>query len=280
MVTRKHPSPPTASVDLCTHFGLHHLPFTREIAVADRWPHPQYDTLADQIRAIVEHRLSAAIVSAAGLGKTVVLRVVDDALPQARYRTHYIKVTDLSKRDICREIATALGAKSAGYYGALVRSIQERCLTLAEQESVRPVIILDDCHDARPDVLAVLRVLANFEMDSRLVVSLVLAGQGDLRTMLRRDKLEDVSRRISLFGTLRPLSRDETTEYIDHRLRLVGGSSDLFDRHALDAVYEATQGNLRAIDTLALRALQLAADCDVKVIDTRIVIAARAQVNP
>jgi type II secretory pathway predicted ATPase ExeA len=280
MVTRKHPDPPTASVDLCVHFGLHHLPFTREVAVADRWHHPQYDELADHMRAIVEHRLSGAIVAPAGIGKTVVLRTLVDTLPEARYRTHYLKVTDLSKRDLCREIATALGAKAAGYYGALVRSIQDRCLTLVEQDSVRPVIILDDCHDARPEVLAILRVLANFEMDSRLVVSLVLAGQGYLRTMLRRDDLEDVTRRLSLIGTLRPLSRDETSEYIDHRLRLVGGSVDIFDRHALEAIYEATQGNLRAIDTLALRAMQLAADAGIKVIDARIVIAARAQVSP
>ena len=280
MVTRKQKKPPTTATDLCTHFGLHHLPCTREVAIAERWHHPQYDELIEHLRALVEHRLSAAVVAAAGLGKTVVLRALDDALPEARYRTHYVKVTDLSKRDLCREIATTLGARPAGYYGALVRSIQDRCLALLETESVRPVLIIDDCHDARPDVLAILRVLANFEMDSRLVVSLVLAGQAHLRTMLRRDDLEDVCRRLSLVGTLRVLSRDETPEYIDHRLRIAGGSVDLFDRHALEAVYEATQGNLRAIDTLVLRALQLAADAGVDVVDARIVTAARAQVSP
>ena len=287
MVTRSQSRPPrsksrpsTGAADLCTHFGLHRLPFTREVAVADRWHHPQYDEMADHIRAVVEHRLSAALVAPPGLGKTVVLRTVDDALPEARFRTHYIKVTDLSKRDLCREIATALGAKAAGYYGALVRSIQDRCLTLLETESVRPVLFLDDCHDARPEVLGILRVLANFEMDSRLVVSMVLAGQAYLRTMLRRDDLEDVRRRLSLIGSLRLLSRDETPEYIDHRLRLAGGSGDIFDRHATEAIYEATQGNLRAIDTLVLRALQLGADAGHDVIDARIVTAARAQVTP
>jgi type II secretory pathway predicted ATPase ExeA len=280
MVTRKQTTPPAAATDLCTHFGLHRLPFTREVAVAERWHHPQYDDLADHLRALVEHRLSAALIAPPGLGKTVVLRALRDALPEARYRTHYVKVTDLSKRDFCREIATALGAKAAGYYGALVRSIQDRCLALVETESVRPVLILDDCHDARPEVLAILRVLANFEMDSRLVVSLVLAGQARLRTMLRRDDLEDVCRRLSLIGTLRVLSRDETPGYLDHRLRLAGGSADLFDRHAIEAVYEATQGNLRAIDTLALRALQLAADAGVEVVDARLITAARAQVSP
>jgi type II secretory pathway predicted ATPase ExeA len=53
--------------------------------------------------------------------------------------------------------------------------------TLVDQDSLRPVIVIDEAHDMRPDVLAVLRVLTNFEMDSKLVVSLVLCGQPPLR---------------------------------------------------------------------------------------------------
>lgn len=280
MVTRKQFDTAPERVDVCAHFELHHLPFTREIAIADRWRHPQYEDLRDDLRQLVEHRLSAAVIAPAGAGKTVVLRALRDALPEARYRIHYMKVTDLSKRDFCREIACALGAKTAGYYGALVRQIQDRCQDLMAQESLRPVLLIDECHDVRPDVLAVLRVISNFEMDSRLVVSLVLAGQSPLRAVLRRDALEDVSRRLALIGTLRLLSREETQEYLEHRLHLVGASAALFDLHALEAIYEATQGNLRAIDRLALRSLQLAAEAGVKVVDARLVTAARAQVWP
>jgi general secretion pathway protein A len=278
MVTRK--ASPKDRVDVCAHFGLHHLPHTREIAIADCWHHEQYDTLIDELLRVVEHRLSAAVIAPAGAAKTVVLRALREQLPQARYRTHYMKVTDLSKRDFCREIANALGARASGHVGSLVRHIQDRCEALMEQESRRPVLLIDECHDARPEVLAILRVIANFEMDSKLVVSLLLAGQSKLRTMLRRDALEDVARRISFFGTLRLLSREETKDYIEHRLRLVGATAELFDRHAIEAVYEATQGNLRAIDNLALRSLQLAAAAGDSVVDARQVINARAQVWP
>ncbi|NOY27216.1 MAG: AAA family ATPase [Oligoflexia bacterium] len=280
MVTAKPIAPDTRRTELCAHFGLHHLPFTRELSIADRFRHPQYDELVEDLRQLVEHRLSAAVIAPAGTGKTVVLRTLKEALPEARYRAHYMKVTDLSKRDFCREIATAIGAKSAGYYGALVRQIQNRCEALMATESLRPLLLIDECHDARPDVLAILRVISNFEMDSRLVVSMVLAGQGPLRTMLRRDNLEDVSRRLALVGTLRLLSRNETQDYIEHRLRLVGGQTDLFDPHAHEAIFEATQGNLRAIDSLAMRALQLAAGAGDKIADAGVVTRARAQVWP
>ena len=51
-----------------------------------------------------------------------------------------------------------------------------------------------------------LRLLTNFEMGSRLVVSIVLAGQSGLAAMLRRDEMEDIARRIAHYATLRPLS--------------------------------------------------------------------------
>jgi len=267
-------------VDVCKHFVLHHLPFTREISVADRWRHALFDELVDDLRTTVEHCLSAALIAPAGSGKTLTMRTLREALPEARYRIHYVKVTDLSKRDFCRELATALGANSAGYYGALVRQIQDRCESLVQQESQRPVLLIDECHDIRPDVLAILRVLCNFEMDSRLVVSFVLAGQSPLRAVLRRDTLEAVSRRLALVASLRLLSREETRDYIDHRLRLVGADVELFDHHALDAIFEAAQGNLRAINRLALRALQLAAHKNAKVVDAALVAKARAQVWP
>ncbi len=272
--------PLSQRIDACTYFGLHHLPFTREIAVADRFHLPDHDDLAYDIQAAVDDHLSAAVISPAGAGKTVLLRTVEDALPKARFRIHYIKVTDLSKRDFCREIAAAMGASTAGYYGALVRQIQDRCQSLLGQESLRPVLLIDDCHDARPEVLSILRVIANFEMDSRLVVSMVLCGQSPLRAMLRRDILEDVSRRLSLVGTLPLLGRPETFDYIDHRLRICGGEPELIDRHAREAVFEATQGNMRAIDALTLRALQLAAQAGLKGVDLSVVQNARAQVWP
>jgi general secretion pathway protein A len=68
----------------------------------------------------------------------------------------------------------------------LVRRLQECFLTNTSQDGVRPVLVLDEAHDLRPDVLDMLRILTNFEMDSRLVVSVLIAGQTPLRDMLRR----------------------------------------------------------------------------------------------
>ena len=244
--------------DLRSHFSLTHIPFTREIATRDRWTHPQYDEARQAIKDAVERRQSAALIAPAGLGKTMVLRSLTDRLAEARFRTHYVKVTDLSKRDFCRELCDATGARPAATYGSLVRRLQERMESLVSQDSLRPVLIVDEAHDMRPDVLATLRVLTNFEMDSRLVVSIILCGQPPLRGLLKRADMEAVSRRIVYFASLRSLTRQEVPDYIAHRLFVCGLDRQVFIEDALDAVFEATQGNLRAIDRLGLRAMEVA----------------------
>lgn len=266
--------------DLRSHFGFVKIPFTREIDTRDRWPHPQYDEATLALRDSVEKRQSACLIAPAGTGKTMVLRTLRERLPEARFRTHYIKVTDLSKRDFCRELCQAVGAAPAATYGSLVRRFQDQMTTLVDQDSLRPVVVIDEAHDMRPDVLAVLRVLTNFEMDSKLVVSLVLCGQPPLRRLLRHGDMDAVARRIVYYATLRTLGRDEMPDYVRHRLHVAGCDSDPFEPESYDAVFEASQGNLRAVDRLCLRALDVACDDAAAHVTADHVVTARKTVWP
>ncbi|MBF0584924.1 MAG: AAA family ATPase [Magnetococcales bacterium] len=65
-----------------------------------------------------------------------------------------------------------------------------------DTDSLRPVIILDEAHDMKPEILGILRFLTNFDMDSRLLVSVILVGQTPLAQMLRQQKPEDVAQRL------------------------------------------------------------------------------------
>jgi general secretion pathway protein A len=268
------------STDMLSRFGFHSLPFTREIRVADRFAHELYERPREYLRRAVDKRMSGALIAPAGTGKTLLLRTLRETLPEARYRVRYVKVTDLSKRDLCREIATAVGVAPAGTYPTLVRRLQERFANDLEVEAVRPVLFLDDSHGMRPEVLSLLRILTNFEMDSRLVLSFVLAGQPPLSRLLGDERLKDVTHRLAHCATLRPLSRQETTEYITHRCQIAGSATVPFDGGALAALYEIGRGNLRATDHLALQALELAHDGSCEVVDAQQVTEARRLLWP
>ena len=263
-----------------SHFGFHSTPFTCEVPIEKRFDAEPFARAVDTLCRSVNRRMCAALIGPAGSGKTVTLRTLNKHLPEARYQVRYLKVTDLSKRDMCREIATAVNAKPAGTYPALVRNLQERFVSSMNIDGLRPVVIIDEAHDMRPEVLSMIRLLTNFEMDSKLVVSVILAGQPRLRTFLQRDVTADVARRLAHCIPLRPLSREETSRYIQHRVTIAGGADLPFDTGAVEALYEISRGNMRAIDLLALTSLEVAWQAAQKVVDATNVTEARRLAIP
>ena len=263
-------------VDLTT-LGFRKIPFTRELAVSERFNLPHQADVADALAETVHRRMSAALIAPAGTGKTVVLRTLVAALPEARFQVRYVKVTGLSKRDLCKEIADVCGLSPTGIYPALVRKLQEAFAHSVDTDGIRPVLVLDEAHDLRPASLAMLRLLTNFEMDSQLVVAVVLAGQPPLRNLLGRTDQVAMAQRLAHFATLRLLSRDETRDYVQHRCAVAGAQTSPFDEDAYEALYEISHGNLRAIDRLALKALERVARAQGGAVATGDVVESRKE---
>ncbi len=269
------PETPPNGADLRAHFGLTALPFTRELDIDKRWRSPLFDEPLSHLVQTVEQRQSAVLMAPSGTGKTVLLRTLCTALPEARYRLHEVKVTSLSCRDMCREISVAVRLEPVGTYPTLMRRLQQHFRAQSQDDGMRPVLMIDEAQDMRLEVLATLRLLTNFDLDSRLLLSVLLVGDSRLRPMLERQELEAVRRRMAHCASLRLLTRAETCEYIDHRLRIAGSTKTPFEELALDAVYEITHGNMRAVDHLCLKSLELAARKGLDTIEPMLVAEAR-----
>ena len=112
------------------------------------------------------------------------------------------------------------------------------------------------------------------------MLSLVLCGQPQLKTVLGREDQESVARRIHHYACLRLLSRDELTEYVQHRCAIAGCKKLPFDAGALEALHEISRGNLRAADGLALTALERAALSKKTVVGAQHVAEARQELYP
>ncbi len=266
-----------SALDLRAHFGFSAVPFSREIPIKDRWRSDIFDQPLTALRQTIEQRMSGVVLAPSGTGKTVILRTLRAQLPEARYRLHYVKLTSLAKKDLCREIGLAAGFDLSGIYPVVFRMLQQRLRQL-DEDGLRPVLLLDDVQDMSPPVLTTLRILTNFDMDSKLVISLVLAGDNQLRHMLESPSLEPIRRRMAHIATLRLLSRAETRDYMQHRVRIAGAPTFPFDPQATDAVFEVSRGNLRAIDQLARKSLELAAQKAIATVDPALVAEARPYV--
>lgn len=240
-------------------FHFTSTPFTREIRIDHRFKVPHIEEEIASLKSAIDNRQSACLVAPAGAGKTVCIRALLSSLPEARYRTTYLKLTDLSARDMCRQIASFIGLPTSGYYPSIVKSIEDSFRSGFIEQGKRQVVIFDEAHDMRRHVLRMLRLLTNFDMDSKLIVSVILCGQTPMKDMLLEPQNEDIRQRLFHCGEMRLLTREETRNYIEHRVKIAGNSKNPFDPQAVEALFEVTRGNMRAIDKLATASL-LAAD--------------------
>lgn len=256
-------------------FHFNTVPFTREIKVDHRFKASHIEEEILGLKRAIDSRQSGCLVAPAGAGKTVCIRALLSTLPEARYRTTYLKLTDLSARDMYRQIASFIGVPNAGLYPNLVLAIENSFRSGFVEQGKRQVIVFDEAHDIRREVLRMLRLLTNFDMDSKLVVSVILCGQLALKETLLEPQMEDIRQRLIYCGEIRLLSREETRNYIEHRIKIAGSSKNPFDSQAVEALFEITQGNMRAIDKMATAALLAVNQIGRDTIDSSDIISVR-----
>jgi general secretion pathway protein A len=111
------------------------------------------------------------------------------------------------------------------------------------------VVIVDEAQNLGASVLEEFRMLSNFETAKAKLLQIVLVGQPELRELLRRPELEQLRQRITVRFHLDRLSEQETRSYIQHRLRVAGGSGRVrFTAGACRAVHTYAHGLPRLIN--------------------------------
>ena len=112
------------------------------------------------------------------------------------------------------------------------------------------ILIVDEAQNMSAETLEELRMLSNINTDKDQVLQVFLVGQVGLRDTLRRPDLEQFAQRIAVDYHLEGLNSAETREYIRHRLGVAGGSPDIFEDAACEAVYTYSAGVPRLINLL------------------------------
>lgn len=105
-------------------------------------------------------------------------------------------------------------------------------------------------------------------------MQIVLIGQLELQGILTQHKLRQLNQRIVIRSHLRPFDLRETAKYIEHRLRIAGGSGEiekLFTGAAYRIIHRYTKGIPRVINVIADRALIVAYTLNKRKVTRKIV---------
>ncbi len=144
--------------------------------------------------------------------------------------------------------------KHVGTLKPLVDALNAHLLK-THAEGRRTVLIIDEAQNLSRDLLEQVRLLTNLETDRHKLLRIMLIGQPELRTMLKREDLRQLAQRITARYHLEPLNREQTAAYIAHRIQVAGGHPDLFAPPAMRAIYGHTLGVPRLINVICDRAL-------------------------
>jgi type II secretory pathway predicted ATPase ExeA len=217
-----------------------------------------------------EHEL-ALLTGDIGCGKTTISRALMDLLGEA-YRFCFILNPRLTAIELLRVIARHLTmAAPPDGKDELLREITE-ALYRFHKGKCCPVIVIDEAQMITGrEIFDEIRLLTNFQLDDKNLLSVIVMGQPELRRMLADPIYEPFRQRIAINYHLLPLNLEETLEYLDFRMEVAGGSTGLFSPDAVQRIYDLSGGVPRKINVIATNALLEGFGRDATWIDAAII---------
>ncbi len=235
------------------------------------YPSPKHAEALDRLFYAVKERKGFVVITGEiGAGKTTVCRALLKKLSDVDSEICMITNTHLNAKELIMAILEDLGvAYKSGTKIKLLAQLNDYLIQkMREDKDV--VLIVDEAQNLTPSVLEEVRMLSNLETDTEKLIQIILMGQPQLRDKLRLKELEQFRQRIAVHYHLYPLSREEATGYVHHRLKIVsqnGTATHLFSPEALDVMYGFSGGIPRLINYACDSALLSGFVYEKKVID-------------
>lgn len=253
-------------------YGLKWNPFSPALPTEALRLSPAVDNFCWRVEhALVREGGFALITGDPGTGKSVALRLLAERLGQVRDLTAgAIAHPSSNLADFYREMGDLFGVelKPHNRWGGF-KALRERWLAHLESTLLRPVLLIDEAQEMHPSVLNELRLLSSTQFDSRLLLSVVLAGDARLGTKLRREELLPLGSRIRVRLQLDYASRDELMACLKH-LQGAAGNASLMTPQLCQTLCDHAVGNYRVLTTMAAELLATAAQRELTQLDEQL----------
>ena len=239
------------------HFNLTERPFSIT-------PDPRFLYMSPRHREALAHLLYGLgdgggfvqLTGEVGTGKTTICRCLLEQIPEnvdlALVLNPKVTVIELIET-VCDELGVSYDAN-----GVSVKSLTDvlnRYLLDAYARGRHTVLIIDEAQNLSTDVLEEVRLLTNLETATQKLLQIILIGQPELRTLLAREDMRQLAQRVTARYHLEPISREETSAYIKHRLQICGSSQVVFNKRAVDKIQRLSGGIPRLINVLCDRSM-------------------------
>ena len=252
-------------MDYTARYGLEFNPFiknSKEVLVETQ----EYKEALFRLNYLLSTKGFGLLTGSAGRGKTTAIRNWSSKLNPSLYKVVYSSLSTLTVNDFYRNLAQELGAQPAFRKTDNFKIIQNEINRLALEKRQTPVIIIDEANYISNVVLNDLKMLFNFEMDSKDRAIILLAGLPQLNNILRLSNHEPLRQRIIMNYNLEGMSKSEGRSYIESKLKGAGCTQTVFDDNALEAILNAANGTPRMINKFCNASLLIGNSSNINII--------------
>jgi len=256
---------------LLSLYSLKFNPFSPDIPTAALWVAPPLENFCWRMEQQVGEGGFALAIGDPGTGKSAALRLLADRLSQLRDVTvGALTRPQASLADFYRELGHLFGVPlSPSNRWASAKVLRERWHNHIESSLYRPVLLIDEAQEMSPAVLCELRLLSSADLDSRSILTVLLAGDGRLSAKLESPELLPLASRIRSRLRTEALPPQQLLGCLNHLLK-TAGNPKLLSAPLLQTLCEHAAGNLRLLMNMANDLLAAACQQERDVIDEKL----------
>lgn len=262
-----------------TYFGMKKNPFKKDIDLKDTYEFNDFKEVQGRLNYLLNTKGIGIITGASGKGKTYSIRYFTEHLNKNLYKVAYLQLSTLTVMDFYKGLCKELGIEPLNKKIDMFKQIQERIRNLAVDRKIMPVIVCDEAQYLRTDILNDLKMLLNFNMDSKDYAVLILVGQPILNSILEKSVHEALKQRIMINYNFIGLDYDEVKSYILNRCEIAGISNTIFDDSAIRALANCCNGSTRVLNNLIDKCLFVCCKKNENIITSETVMYAENDIN-
>ncbi len=236
------------------YWNLHCQPFENDADPAFFFRSRTHQAALLKLKYLIDaNKGCGLLVGSSGAGKSYVTRLLIEELNEPAGPIIFVRYPLLSADELIAFVAAELGAdedalqQHGDRFDFVLRHLQAR-LAHFSKEGRHPLVVIEEAHLIEDQkVFQAIQLLLNYRDEARFTV--LLCGQPAL--LSRIERLDELNERIGVKSLIHPLSRDETAEYVQHRLSIAGLNDAVFDESALNEIHELSGGIPRRINRIA-----------------------------
>ena len=259
-------------------YGLEYNPFlknSKDIIIETN----DYKQIKYRLDSLLSSRGFGILTGEPGRGKTTVVRHWSRSLSLSNYKVVYTALSTLTLNEFYKHLASEFGLEPMFRKSDNYKNIQAEIERLAIGKKITPIFIFDEANSINTAILNELKLLFNFEMDSRDRAIVLLTGIPALNHTLHSVANESLRQRITMNYKMESLSKEEGQIYIKSCLKAAGCHHAVFSEAAMEAILNTANGVPRMINKICNMCLNIGSVQNAEIIDIDIVIDAANEVE-